>query len=246
MELAYRAKQAEECRIYNFKASKKLKKDGTPKRTRCNSVEGKAHTVYPLKTKEEIMMMKQYFTSKIENGERDFHKEVWEKHLLCFNLGLNVALRAGDLLKLTWGDVLTDNLEVKDFYRIKEQKTKNYRDLYFNTGFKSYVTNYVLSHKEEIKLNDYLFPSSQGGHIEVKSLNKVLKQAAKECNIKVNIGTHSLRKTWAYQQLMAHKNDAMFLSVIQEMLGHSTPQITLRYAGIEGEWVKQYYEDVIL
>lgn len=232
--------------VIYFKTSKKLKKDGTPKRTKSNSEEGKAHTVYPLKNKEDIKQMKDYFSSRIESGEREYHKEVWSKYLLIFNLGINIALRAGDLLRLKWGDILSDKFEVKDFYRTKEQKTKKYRDVYFNSGFKKYVSEYVLEHKKEIKLKDYIFISSWGGHVEVRTLNKVLKEAGKECNIKVNLGTHTLRKTWAYQQLVAHKNDSMFLTVIQQMLGHSSPQITLRYAGLEEEWIEQYYEDVIL
>lgn len=82
--------------------------------------------------------------------------------------------------------------------------------------------------------------------MNVKSAGKILKTAAKAVGIKYNVGTHSMRKTFGYHQLKAHNNDAMFVCQLQEMFGHSSPQITLRYCGLETEKLQQYYNDINL
>jgi len=56
---------------------------------------------------------------------------------------------------------------------------------------------------------------------------KIIKGAADAIGVK-DIGTHSLRKTWAYHSYRA----ATDIIIIQDMLNHSSPGITLRYIGI--------------
>lgn len=56
---------------------------------------------------------------------------------------------------------------------------------------------------------------------------KIIKEAAEAVGVK-DIGTHSLRKTWAYHSYKAGTD----IVIIQDMLNHSSPAITLRYIGI--------------
>lgn len=80
----------------------------------------------------------------------------------------------------------------------------------------------------------------EGGHIEVDTLRKKLKDAAKACGIKQNIGTHTLRKTFGYFHYQSN-HDIVFL---QRLFGHSSALITMRYIGIADEEEKKAYHDV--
>lgn len=69
---------------------------------------------------------------------------------------------------------------------------------------------------------------------------KKLKDAAKACGIKQNIGTHTLRKTFGYFHYQSN-HDIVFL---QRLFGHSSALITMRYIGIADEEEKKAYHDV--
>ena len=203
-----------------------------------NYKEGEEQRVYPFKTEEDLQKMHNYFVEK----------KMWRNDLL-FVVGVNVGLRAGDLLKLTWGQAFPDNYsEVANAIRIKEEKTGKWRTFYLNGSckktilkyFKQYIRNGEIPGRDE-----YIFKSRKGnGHLEVRPAGNILKKAAKEVGITFNVGTHSLRKTFGYWQLKAHQDDAMFLCHLQEMFNHATPKVTLRYCGLEDENMEQYYNDV--
>lgn len=212
------------------------KKRNVPK----NYKVGEKQEVYPFKKTEDLLAMKNYFQS--HNYDRD---------LLMFVLGINIGLRASDLLKLKWEELLdgdgniTDGITVQmDGITVKEDKTDKFRTFYLNDSCKNAIQSYLENHT--VSLSDFVFVSKKGGTIEVRSANKILKTAAKACGIKFNVGTHSMRKTFGYHQLKAHADDAMFLCQLQQMFGHSSPQITLRYCGLEGEQISEYYRDVNL
>lgn len=201
---------------------------------------GEKQEVYPFKKVEDLVAMKNYFQSK--GHDRD---------LLMFVLGINIGLRASDLLTLRWSNLLDSDGTVADGITVqmegitvKEDKTNKFRTFYLNESCKKAIQSYLENHK--VNLSDFVFASQKGGAVEVRSANKILKTAAKACGIKFNVGTHSMRKTFGYHQLKAHADDAMFLCQLQQMFNHSSPQITLRYCGLEGEQISTYYRDVNL
>lgn len=230
----------------NVKRLQKKKKDGSPKIIPCNSVKGKSKEVYPLKNKVEIDNIKQYFRDKIDIATNNEDKLIAGKYLLFVTIGFNTALRASDIVSRKWEDFIDQEGNIKDSTKIQEKKTKKFRDIYLNGAAKKAIQEYLTTFDITPKPNKYVFESREGSHIEVQTAYKAVKNAAKDCNIKVNVGTHTLRKTWAYHQLMAHQNDALFLSHIQEMLMHDSPKTTLRYVGLEQEQQQQYYNDVEL
>ena len=56
-----------------------------------------------------------------------------------------------------------------------------------------------------------------------------MNEAAAIAKIKTNIGTHSLRKTFAYHLYKSTKD----IVYVQETLGHSNITVTKRYLGID-------------
>ncbi|MBO8430908.1 site-specific integrase, partial [Spirochaetes bacterium] len=53
----------------------------------------------------------------------------------------------------------------------------------------------------------------------------------------VNIGTHSMRKSFGYHHYKQFKDVAM----LQMIFNHSSPQITLRYIGINQDQIDNSY-----
>lgn len=210
-------------------------KTNQPEKKKGNYKVGEKQEVYPFKKQEDLKAMYNYFT---KNGQF--------RNRLMFVVGINVGLRAGDLLSLKWDMVLDDDNSVVDELTVKEEKTEKFRTFYFNSSCKKALSEYFAEYRPE--RNSYIFQSSKCKEesLNVRSAGKILKTAAKDCGIKYNVGTHSMRKTFGYHQLINHRNDALFLCQLQKMFGHSTPEITLRYCGLENEQLQQYYNDVNL
>jgi len=83
--------------------------------------------------------------------------------------------------------------------------------------------------------NEYLFKSKKGGgHLEVGSVNAMIKGWCRSINMKGNYGTHSLRKTWGYIQ---RKKYGVAWEIICKRFNHSSPSVTMRYLGIEDKEV---------
>jgi len=204
-----------------------------PEKKKGNYKVGEKQEVYPFKTSEDLNAMHSYF---LEHNQ--------SRNDLLFVVGINIGLRAGDLLSLKWESILNEDDSIVDSVTVKEEKTEKFRTFYFNASCKKALLSYYM--EKSPKRESFLFGSQKGGNLNVRSTCKILKTAAKAVGIKYNVGTHSLRKTFGYHQLKAHKNDAMFLCQLQKMFGHSSPEITLRYCGLENEQLQKYYEDVNL
>lgn len=77
---------------------------------------------------------------------------------------------------------------------------------------------------------DYLFKGRNG---ENKPISRVMaymiiNQACKKAQITDNVGTHTLRKTFGYHHYQTFHD----VAILQYLLNHSSPSITLRYIGI--------------
>jgi len=147
-------------------------------------------------------------------------------HLL-FVMGINNGLRAGDLVKLKVRDVRY--LKVGDTLTIREGKTGKDNMLVVNkTVFKA-LRNYL--ERVQPTDEDWVFASRKGNsHIQSQAVSKLVKKWTRAINLRGRYGAHSLRKTWGYQQRIAH---GVGFEIICKRYSHSSPAITMRYLGIE-------------
>lgn len=199
----------------------KLKSNGKPK----------PEEVEPIKNKKDIEKIKQYLLGK--ENKRDY---------MLFVVGINIGLRAGDLLSLKYSDIL-DNGKIKDSVTIQEEKTDNVRTFELNDSAKKAIQLYLDSINNDYDMDSYLFSSRKGNEaLTVGSAHKLIKTLMRDLKIKGNYGTHSLRKTFGYHSY----NNGIPLETLQKVFGHSTQAMTLKYIGITKEVIKNVYHSLNL
>lgn len=221
----------------------------TKKKYPINYKKGEKQTVYPIKKHEDIIAMANWL---YQNKDR--------KYLLAFILGVNLGLRANELLSLRLNQVfnrdgsvrfIEDLEDTSDHIDIYQSKTHKYRTVFLNQACVDALNWYfpMLSGIGGMGLysDDYLFPSREGGTIEVNTFRKVLKEAAQACGLNQNVGTHTLRKTWGWHQYRYNCNKAnMDITMLQRAFGHSSTDVTLRYLGITDEEDKALYHNLCI
>ena len=165
--------------------------------------------VQPIRNKQKIEEIKSILRN---NGTRD---------LLLFAMGINTGLRISDLLKLKVIDV-----KGKSHVEIKEQKTGKIKRFPLLGNLQSMIDEYIKGKSD----NDFLFKSRNGGNKPITRVMAylIINNAAQKANITDNIGTHTLRKTFGYHHYQTFHD----VAILQYLLNHSSPSITLRYIGI--------------
>lgn len=179
--------------------------------------------VQPLRTNEEIQEMKH----AIRRGNKGTpkRKELADRDVLLFLIGINTGLRVNDILKLKVGDV-----KGKDFFYIFEGKTKKKRAV--NIGM---IRNEIDAFTENMKPDEYLFQSQKGnGPLTTTQVYRILDDAADFLG-RDDVGTHTMRKTFGYHHYKKFKDVAM----LQEIFNHSSPSITKRYIGIRQDEINE-------
>ena len=178
-------------------------------------------TVEPIKKKCDL--------KKIEK----FLKNQNERNYVLFILGINCGLRISDILRLN-----VENVKNKDYIQLYEKKTGKYKKLPINSKIKQILKEYT-KNKE---LTSPLFTTNFNNRMDRITAYRILNTACKENNIDINIGTHTLRKTFGYHFFKKYKD----IIILQKVFNHSTPNVTLRYIGLEQEEIDKKYLQFIL
>jgi len=171
-----------------------------------------------IRSAEEISEMKDYLRRKGAGYE------------LLFIMGINTALRIGDLLSLSVGDVIDTRGEIAQVVVLKEKKTGKFKRCPVNESLRSALIEYFACNGTRTH-TEPLFVSRKGGKLSRFQAWRVLKAAGESVGLK-NIGTHSLRKTFGYHVYKRYDAD---IGLVQKLLNHSTCGVTLRYIGIDRE-----------
>lgn len=223
-------------------------KDGSIDKRHSNRVAGISSTVYPFGT-EEIKMIIDVFNNRIDKAKNDNQKQIACRNKMLFLIGINVGLRASDLMQLRWSYFYKEDMTFKDFYVLQPKKTRKtgkFVKIFFNQTVKKAVDNYVSDYPIE-NLDNYLFKSRKGNSpITERGLWKIIVDVAEDAKIDKNVGSHSLRKTWARNIYDNAEDKSEALVMLQECLRHSDSLTTLRYISIMDEEKKDMYESIEL
>jgi site-specific recombinase XerD len=185
--------------------------------------------VEPIRDKNKIELMKKI----LQNGP------FGERNHLLFVLGINSGLRISDLLKLKVSDVVDEKGKVRQHISLYEQKTGKYKKFPLGKAATAAIKEYLKAANPEDTAPDRpLFPSRKGtGAISRVHAWEILSGAAKEAGVADQIGTHTLRKTFGYHARKA----GVGIEVIQTILNHSSPAVTMRYIGITQDEIDDVY-----
>ena len=164
---------------------------------------------------------------------------------VMFALGIYTGRRISDLVRLNVRDVAyvdrKGRLCIVERLTIHEQKTGKFADPLIHPKVRRILSKYLRQrrkHSESLGalLNEPLLKSRKARHdgqhrITKRHALRVLTNAARSCGLNYKIGTHSLRKTFGYIQ---HQNGTS-IELIQRMLNHSSPEITMMHLDMIAE-----------
>lgn len=187
-------------------------------------------TVQPIRSQSDRDALDSYF----------MHRNLRDR--VMFTLGIYTGRRISDLVKLNVRDIAhvdrKGRLCIVERLMIHEQKTGKFADLLIHPKVRRILSKYLRQRRKDSEslgalLNEPLLKSPKARHdgqhrITERHAWRILTNAARVCGLHYKIGTHSLRKTFGYIQ---HQNGTS-IELIQRMLNHSSPEITLSYIGI--------------
>ena len=178
-------------------------------------------TTAPIKNKKQLAEFRNYY-KEVDYAPRNYALIV---------LGLNSALRIGDILSLRWQDVYSDaKKRYHPHLSVTEEKTGKENVLAINQCSREALE----FHRKSLKHfdgNDFIFASQKAPYEKISRSQafRIIKKAAGHCGLSGNISCHSLRKTFGYHAWQSGLPPAMLMSIYN----HSSYEITKRYLGIE-------------
>jgi len=196
----------------------KLRNSNHPKK-------GSSTKVEPIRSLDAIQSIK----VSLKNKPRD---------LCLFTFGINTAYRAGEILSLTIGQVA--HLKVGDRLEIKQSKSGKYRSITLNRMAVNSIANWLKTHPRCECENAFLFYSQRSKKaLTVSTVNNMVKRWCRDIGLNGNYGSHTLRKTWGYQQRVKNKQPLPLLMVA---FGHTTQAQTLNYLCIQDDEIRDLFE----
>lgn len=159
-----------------------------------------------------------------------------------FSFGIYTGRRIIDIVKLNVGDVAyydkKGRFAIVDRIEIQERKTGKHINLILHPAARRSLSKYLRPRLKGAELRDAflcepLFKSQKArrdGELRITQQHawRILSGASRHCGLNYKIGTHSLRKTFGYMLYQKNIN----IELIQRLLNHSSPAITLAYIGI--------------
>jgi len=120
------------------------------------------------------------------------------RDLALFVVGINTGLRASDLLKLKYKDILTPEDKIKSALEVVEKKTGKHRRIRLGPKPRRALEALLPEYKDDYDPEAYIFQSRKRGRMSVQRLHQLVNEWCKEAGVKGHFGTHTLRKTYGY------------------------------------------------
>jgi site-specific recombinase XerD len=149
------------------------------------------------------------------------------KHKCILSMLYSAGLRRGELLKLK----PTDIDHGRSMVLVRGGKGTKDR-----VTLLSHVA-YAMLHKyvEQYQPKEYLFEGEEGKPYSERSVNSIVKRAARVAGVEKNVSPHTLRHSFA-THLLEHGTD---LRYIQTLRGHESSKTTERYAHVTKKGFEQ-------
>ena len=193
-------------------------------------------TTKPIRNKSQLNYFRNYYKN-IEYNPRNYALIV---------LGLNSALRIGDLLTLHWNDIYNEHeKKYRKHITLIEKKTGKINTLLLNKSSREALE---LHRQTQTPMhsngNDFVFQSQKSPYHNISRSQAfhIIKKAASSCQLDDTISCHSLRKTFGYHAWKDGVQPALLMSIYN----HSSYEITKRYLGIDQLEKDEVYRKISL
>lgn len=186
---------------------------------------GMKNLVEPIKNKKDIEAVEKFL---------ELHSK---RNRLIFAIGINTGLRVSDILGLNVEDV-----KDKNYVEIREKKTGKYKRFPLNSKLKALIKEYLSverSKKYSLSGTEPLFIGKKHCRLDRSQVYRFLNDACKQLGILANVGTHTMRKSFGYHFYKKYNDVAL----LQKILNHSSPAITLRYIGVDQDEIDLSYNN---
>ena len=194
---------------------------------------------------DDIRAIQNYYLS---NGRhRDY---------MMFTVGICTGLRISDIVSLNISDVLNEDGSFKEYIDIIEKKTgkrsANLDDKCLITEAMRLAIGTYLNHHEIKSYNEplmYSKKSDRNGEHRIKEESgwRIIKQAQRALGLNYNLGSHSMRKTFANIAACCGTEsniDMNKLIQVQHMLKHGDYKTTMRYLSLNSVFTSRARQEV--
>lgn len=178
--------------------------------------------VEPIKSKKDIEAIEKYLSKHSLRNQ------------LIWVFGTNTGLRISDILALNVEDV-----QNKQYVEIIEKKTKKYKRFPLNNKLRNLIKEYLKIRDKQYSLtnDEPLFVGKKHCRLDRSQVYRFINDVCEDLNISVNVGTHTMRKSFGYHHYKQNNDVAL----LQKIFNHSSPSITMRYIGIAQEELDESY-----
>lgn len=220
-------------------------------------------TTSPIKDKDLLEAVKeQLLYSSKKYGYRNY---------MIFLFAIHTALRMNDVLTIRLQDIWDEQtLSIKSSCPILESKTHKIADLDFSDELRKELKEYILTLPNRTPYTP-LFPSQKTqskviprnkkgiptppskdntGCLSRKAMWRILHEIGETLNID-HLACHTCRKTAAYHIYQSYKGQLVedqfsALDIVQQILNHSSSNVTLRYIGVTPDIQRSVYRNLHL
>lgn len=168
------------------------------------------------------------FDTALITGQRLLRDDKTKVMGLYIITSINLGLRVSDVLQLTFEQLRSDKID------LTEKKTDKRRVLAVN----HYIHEAVAKFEGATGL---AFKSQKGTVYLSSSINDKLKQVFAKESKKIQVSSHSLRKSFGRRVWENDRGSERALTYLSELFNHTSTAVTRRYLGIRQEELNDIY-----
>jgi len=173
------------------------------------------------------------------------------KMSLLISIASFCLLRISDVLNMKYEDLMF--IEEDGIYKVKneiilfEKKTKKKRIIPINDNLQKHILDCFENLQGRKKdLTEYIFISAKKSVYSVQAINRKLKLIKAKYGLKIsNFSTHTFRKSGArhiFEKHSENNNGQLAIVHLMTILGHSSPEVSLRYIAIRQSEINNTFQ----
>ena len=171
-------------------------------------------------SEDEVQALRKTLEAAVIIAKSKAHQGPVRDHCII-ELALGTGLRVSEIAALKLEEI--DRKRGGNSLIVSHGKGDRLREVKFSSTLKTLIQDFL---DYRISDSEYLFPSQRQDHMFPTAIQKVFKKWAKRSGLPSRYSIHSCRHFYASALLRVSKN----LRLVQQQLGHSSPQTTTVYA----------------